>query len=210
MDKAILNVEDIEKLLAWRDGHQAEVRSAPAPLRAIEIIMPHNGYFIKGIRAGNTLRLHLRQNHRQLGNCIFERRHDGMWAAIKNRMLVSNDDVQSMLTVYCSLMALMAYSVNDRCHAESAEAPLPRTKSSSTASCRKSKRLTYIIKGSGGTIRAAVRGSRSSPSGEFSVRGHYRHYRSGKVIWIDEYRKGSGKKKSKTYKVGGEKNGHPD
>ena len=50
---------------------------------------------------------------------------------------------------------------------------------------------------------AAPKDSHASPGGIFSVRGHFRHYKNGKVIWISEYRKGEGKKKKKTYKMGG-------
>lgn len=32
-----------------------------------------------------------------------------------------------------------------------------------------------------------------SPEGVFSVRGHFRRYANGKVIWIDEYLKGQNK-----------------
>ena len=92
MDKVELSVKDIE-----------------APLKAVEIVMPHNGYRIKGIREGDQLRLHLSQNGTQLGNCRFVRRPDGMWASTRNRMQVGRDDLQAVLTVYCSVMALMAY-----------------------------------------------------------------------------------------------------
>ena len=37
MDKVELSVADIEALLAWRDQHQNEVRSHPAPLKAVEM-----------------------------------------------------------------------------------------------------------------------------------------------------------------------------
>lgn len=33
-------------------------------------------------------------------------------------------------------------------------------------------------------------GSHRSPNGIFSVRGHFRKYKNGKIIWIDEYLKG--------------------
>lgn len=32
-----------------------------------------------------------------------------------------------------------------------------------------------------------------SPEGVFSVRGHFRKYANGKIIWIDEYLKGKNK-----------------
>lgn len=52
MDKVELSVKDIEALLKWRDQHPQEIKSHPAPLKAVEIVMPHNGYRIKGIREG--------------------------------------------------------------------------------------------------------------------------------------------------------------
>lgn len=109
MDKVELSVQDIEALLNWRDQHQDEVRSHPAPLKAVEIVMPHNGYHIKGVRDGDQLRLHLSQSGEQLGNCRFIRQAGGMWASTRNRMKVGRDDLQAVLTVYCSVMALMAY-----------------------------------------------------------------------------------------------------
>ena len=44
MDKVELSAQDIKDLLKWRDQHQDEVRSHPVPLKAVEIVMPHNGY----------------------------------------------------------------------------------------------------------------------------------------------------------------------
>lgn len=53
-------------------------------------------------------------------------------------------------------------------------------------------------------VEANTRGFRNytKPTREISVRGHYRHYRSGKTIWIDGYKKNTGKdKKSKKYNL---------
>ena len=61
---------------------------------------------------------------------------------------------------------------------------------------------TYILRQDNGVLVAAPKGSHASPKGTFTVRGHYRHYASGKVVWIAEYKKGTGKKKAKTYKIG--------
>lgn len=41
-----------------------------------------------------------------------------------------------------------------------------------------------------GELYAAEARSHKSPEGVFSVRGHFRKYKSGKVIWIDEFLKG--------------------
>lgn len=201
MDRVELSVEDIEELLKWRDQHQQEVRSNPAPLKAVEIVMPHNGYRIKGIREDDQLRLHLSQFGSQLGNCRFTLRPDGMWSSTKNRMQVAHDDLQAVLTVYCSVMALMAYGhrdmePRDTGAGQKSSRPKRPTK-------RKSKRTTYILRSVNGALSAVPSGSHASPSGIFTVRGHYRHYKSGKVVWVSEYKKGTGKRKGKTYKMGG-------
>lgn len=211
MDKIELTVEDIEALLKWRDEHKDEVRSHPAPLKAVEIVIPHSGFRIKGIREGDTLRLHLSRHYEQFGNCTFVRRADGMWVSTKNRTKgVAQEDLQSALTVYCTLMALMAYGrLEPRQEPESdGKGKSRRPQKAAKRSTRKPvKRTTYILRQVNGTLLAAPRGSHASPSGIFTVRGHYRHYKSGKVVWIAEYRKGTGKKKSKTYKMGGDKDG---
>lgn len=203
MDKVELSVKDIEALLKWRDQHPQEIKSHPAPLKAVEIVMPHNGYRIKGIREGDQLRLHLSQNGTQLGNCRFVRRPDGMWASTRNRMQVGRDDLQAVLTVYCSVMALMAYGRREVEPQDTTPEPGSKPNPSKRPTKRKSKRTTYILRSINGALSAVPRGSHASPRGIFTVRGHYRHYKSGKVVWVSEYQKGTGKRKGKTYKLGG-------
>lgn len=203
MDKVELSVKDIEALLKWRDQHPQEIKSHPAPLKAVEIVMPHNGYRIKGIREGDQLRLHLSQNGTQLGNCRFVRRPDGMWASTRNRMQVGRDDLQAVLTVYCSVMALMAYGRREVEPQDTTPEPGSKPSPSKRPTKRKSKRTTYILRSINWALSAVPRGSHASPRGIFTVRGHYRHYKSGKVVWVSEYQKGTGKRKGKTYKLGG-------
>lgn len=195
MDKLILTREDVTALIAWRDEHKAEVRSHPASLRALEIIAPEVGWSLKGIRDGDNLRLHANQSGQSLGYCQFTRLPNGFWSATKNRMQTSQEHLQSLLSIYCVVMAVMAYGWQKPDEDEEPEEK-PERKPSKKAKKR-----------ANGAVTVAPKGSRARPRGEFSVRGHYRHYRSGKVIWIVEYRKGTGKKKSKIYKMGGKKNG---
>lgn len=210
MDKLILTRDDVTALIAWRDEHKAEVRSHPASLRALEIIAPEVGWSLKGIRDGDNLRLHANQSGQSLGYCQFTRLPNGFWSATKNRMQTSQEHLQSLLSIYCVVMAVMAYGWQKPDEDEEPkEKPerKPSKKAKKWAKPKAGKPITYIIRRANGAVTAAPKGSRARPCGEFSVRGHYRHYRSGKVIWIAEYRKGTGKKKSKTYKMGGKKNG---
>ncbi len=210
MDRIELSREDVLTLLEWRDQNKELVRRLPCPLKAVEIVMKHNGYSIKGIRTGGTLKLYLGIDGRPMGSTLFRLREDMMWETVpgKNKMRVEKDDLQSVLTVYCSLMALMIYAVPSEL--EQTRAVCKESHKSTRAKTTKpQKRTTYIIRHSNGTILAAPRGSHASPIGVFTVRGHFRHYKSGKIVWIAEYRKGEGKNKKKTYRIGG-KNSVPN
>lgn len=217
MDKIEITAKEIEQLLKWRDEHVEFVRHHPTPLKAVEIVITDNGYRIKGFRDDDDLRLHLNINGRSVGKCEFIRRADGMFATKPGKIRfdknvlgknpqVHGEMVQSMLTVYCSLMALMAFArVEPDKDAE--DKPVRQRvahKPSAKGSKKPTKQITYILRSHNGTLYAAPRGSHASPSGVFSVRGHFRHYRDGKIVWIAEYTKGTGKKKkSKVYRVGG-------
>ena len=109
MDKIELSREDITALLDWRDEHKELVRSLPAPKKAIEIVFKHNAFRIKGIRDGDTLRLHLSNGFVNLGKAEFTVSKDKTLVLKRGKMEVTEESFQSVLTVYCSLMALMTY-----------------------------------------------------------------------------------------------------
>lgn len=215
MDRVELTSQNIEELIRWRDEHKELVRSHPAPLKAVEIVIKDNGYRVKAIRDGANLRLHLNIGGRSVGKCEFVRRADGMFVSPAGKMRFDhaalrgnppNEVAQSMLTVYCSLMALMTYATVE-VEPEKGREGKTSHKPVKRPTSKPRKRTTYIIRKVGGTLLAAPSGSHASPRGIFSVRGHFRHYKSGKVVWISEYKKGTGKKKSKTYKIGGKIDG---
>ena len=126
--------------------------------------------------------------------------------ASKDRMKLEPSDKQSVLTVYCSLMALMTFGNMGACRENPETTPKeikPHKAQKSTAKSKKKPNTTYILRKTPNGLQAISQGSHASPSFEFTVRGHYRHYKSGKVIWVSEHTKGNGKKKEKTYKMGG-------
>ena len=104
---------------------------------------------------------------------------------------------QGALTVYGSLMALMTYgagSIRGGVATTTSKAPAERKSSTKphTAS------TTYIIHSAGKQLTVVPRGHHAS---------HFRHYKSGKTVWIAEYRKGTGHSRGKTYKIGGDLDG---
>ncbi len=211
MDKAILTSKDIDALLAWRDDHQDLVRSMPSPLKGIEIICKDTGFTIKGIRNKEKVDLYLSHHGKSLGAAHFKIAYvcgKRQLAQIgKNTMIVKPEEMQSVITVYCSLMALMDYGnvgvAASACHPERSAAKLKdlNRKAENHKAKISGNSVTYLMRrGKNGPV-FTTSGSHASPSGIFSVRGHYRHYKNGTVIWIDEYKKGTGEKKDKTYKL---------
>lgn len=202
MDTAILSAEDIDSLLQWRDQNRGLVREARAPLKSIMIICP--GGTIRAFRSDGELNLYLNRAGKSLGYVRLRKLPGGMWAEIKSTLEIPKEDKQSMLTVYSSLMALMVYGNGEDDYPLEPKTPAEPVCGQKKRKAKKKQRrsVTYILRKSGGGIYAAVRGSRESPKGIFTVRGHWRRYKSGKEIWISEYKKGTGKRKGKTYKPG--------
>lgn len=204
MDKIVLSREDIEFVLKWRDEHKEFVRLGVNPLRAVKIICPDSGFTLTAIREAVDLRIGITLNGKSLGSLEYEFLNNGMYRMTKDNTKISNEDKQSVLTVYASVMALMVFG---RSTAERLEQKDRQTASSSKKLTKKPKKskcsgVTYILTRSGKEPHIAVKGSHSSPQGIFSVRGHYRKYKSGKVIWIAQYTKGTGKRADKTYRIG--------
>ncbi len=203
MDKIVLKPNDIEMLLKWRDQNKDLVRQNPCPMKSIEIVCPHNGYRIKGFRESGYLKLHLNQDGKSLGSTEFMLTENNFWSAVanKHKMKTDRDGLQSVLTVYCSLMALIAFAPHARQKVEDEIRPLQMPGATGKPKKNQSPGITYLLIGDAVQSRGTKHRSHSSPKGEFSVRGHYRRYKSGKTVWIDEFRKGTGKKSKKEYRI---------
>lgn len=207
MDKVVLSTQDIEWLLEWRDAHKDAVRMMPSPLKAVEIICKDTGWHIKGFRGDNELKLHINHGGQPLGASKFKIGASGSLLTIpsKDRMQLEASDKQSVLTVYCSLMALMTFgnmgAVREPPVTKQREIH-PHKVQKGIAKRTKKPATTYILRKTTNGLQAISQGSHASPGFAFNVRGHYRHYKSGKVVWVSEFTKGNGKTKDKTYKMG--------
>ncbi len=207
MNKVILKEEDIRFLLKWRDENKDLVRLNANPMKAVKIVCVDSGYTVTAVREGSSLRLGVNEKGMSIGSLTFKILDNGQCMLLKDKTNLSREDKQAVLTVYCSVMALLVFGK------ETSEVPISETQKSEkqyqnrTKKPKKPKKskqngITYILNRSKNKPQLTVEGSHASPQGTFSVRGHYRHYKNGKVIWIAEFTKGSGKKKDKTYKVG--------
>ena len=213
MDKVIFKIKDVDALLEWRDNHPDLVRSLPMPLKALEFIFPESGWSFKAIREKEFITFHPALHGKPVGKMKLRVCPGGKLAMVKRDNILKGEDVETIITVYCSTMALMVYGIGSRV-VDTALSPSvsqkPAEARESVSSGKKGKDtrngVTYILRATRDGVAAIPQGSHASPSREFSVRGHFRHYKSGKVVWVDEYRKGTDqkKKKSKRYLLGNE------
>lgn len=208
MDRIEITTEDLDKLLEWRDEHCDEVRNSPCPLRAVEIRIVDNGNILKCFRDCDLLRIHLNVNGLSAGSFQMKMIGSGEWKLLKNHFrkeYSTKENIESALTVYMSIMALMTYGCGSAPASSTPnQAPTHTLKKKPKSKTQKKKpNVIYILKGDSKRLVFAHKSSHASPSGVFNVRGHFRHYKNGKVVWIPEYQKGNGNKKSKIYRIGG-------
>ena len=120
-----------------------------------------------------------------------------------NRSSLSDEEVQDCLTVYMSLMAMVVYASANEDSVENITTGNSAVKTKTNKHQKKGVSITYLIhKAKRLTQETKEKCERKHPTKAFSVRGHFRHYKSGKVVWIEQHTRCDGKKKSKVYKLG--------
>ena len=200
MDKIILSSNDIENLLLWRDQNKELIRRNAAPFKGILLQFPESFIDIKAYNDAGKITFYLFINGHKAGKITGRQLPGGLLQVKKNTTKLSSDDVQSIITVYASLMALIVYHKPEAAAAKK-EARQERPKKAKNGQERRKNSITYLLKHSGNGPRIQQRGQHSSPAGVFTVRGHYRHYKDGRSVWIKPYKKGTGDQKNKTYKL---------
>ena len=200
MDRIILSSKDVETLLTWRDNNADLVRRNPVPFKGILLEFPETKINIKAYTDAGKITFYLFINGQKAGKITGRQLPGGFLKVKKNTTKLTGDDVQSVITVYASLMALIVYHKPEAA-AAAKEARQERPKKAKNGVQRRKNGITYLLKSSASGPRIRPRGQHSSPAGAFTVRGHYRHYKNGKTVWIRPYNKGTGGHKDKVYKL---------
>ena len=200
MDKIILSSKDIETLLSWRDQNKELIRRNPAPFKGIILEFPDTNIITKAYNDAGKITFYLQVNGKKAGKITGRQLPGGFLKVKKNTTKLTGDDIQSIITVYASLMALIVYHKPEPA-AAAAEQRQERPKKVNNGQERRKNGVTYLLKHSSSGPRIHPRGHHSSPAGVFTVRGHYRHYKNGRSVWIKPYKKGTGGPQNKTYKL---------
>lgn len=170
----------------------------------VKAIAPYNKYYFRRAEVVFTdsnivgyfdfkrdlLRLRIKRNKKQIANCHivptpddFDNDYGIYFDLMVNDESLPYDDackvIQVVANTYIAYNALLIYgNLVDG----SSITPRARTEGGDKH---------YFLKEYDNKIYAVSSHAHRSPEGIFSVRGHFRKYKSGKVIWIDEYLKGT-------------------
>ena len=194
MDIIHIDAASYDKLMNWQEENRELVKA----------IAPYNKYYFQRAEVVFTdsnivgyfdfkrdlLRLRIKRNKKQIANCRivpkpddFDNDYGIYFDLMVNDESLPYDDackvIQVVANTYIAYNALLIYgnlvdgsSITPRARAEGGD-------------------KHYFVKEYDNKIYAVSSHAHRSPEGVFSVRGHFRKYKSGKVIWIDEYLKGT-------------------
>lgn len=194
MNKVILSWKDFHTLLEWHMANKNLVRSYPEPLKNVSILIKDKGtnWQAEVSRRNDKVKIHHVIDGKNHGTQI--------WKIGKTpRIEKDNTDLDGpdKLTIHFAYISLMAYMVYAK---DSRERIVRKTTVHRTGSPRKAgEGHTYILHRASTAIPQG--GHHRSPEGIFTVRGHYRRYKTGKTIWIKEYRKGTGREMERRYRL---------
>lgn len=207
MNKLILSNDDIEFLLKWRDNHKNLVRMYMTPIHAIKVICKESKYVITAVADGTMITFNISNQGKSLGKFKIDRiKESGMCELVFDKSKLSEDDKQSVITVYFSAMAFLLYgketigSYDIEIKAREPIADRAHRNQRCIQTYNRSRSYTYVISREF-SDKLHIPKKHKSPSCEFSVRGHFRHYKDGRTVWISQYIKGKGKSVSTKYKL---------
>ena len=217
MDKIYISQDGENKLFRWRDEHKNLVRNYKASTKKVKYILFYemsNPIIITVIDSGEAMvDFTITRQGKRLDSFCYDRYRmtvNEKWYALKEPKSikeVKSAGRQEAISIHASTQALLNH--RQRIEVNQGQEPGEDVKSivEKVKSKERIQKKDNVIKISDiiyTPVEAPTRGFRNytKPTREISVRGHYRHYRSGKTIWIEEYKKNAGKdKKSKKYNV---------
>ena len=132
---------------------------------------------------------------------------DGLDAALAAQSYIEkHGDVNMTYSIYWFCLMLLATYYRpelERKQWTSSEKKLPKKAGKKNGKRQKTATKTLYVKNyvvDTDTVLAIPRHHRK-PDHEFGVRGHYRHYKSGKVVWIEPHKRcvGKGREKNRDF-----------
>lgn len=203
MIKIPLSISQIESILKWRDSHKDLVRSYNIPFNEVEIIS-ENGIKVRVSRNQIIKSVYRFVVSDTINNIVKGRFDYAVYTGLvtHNYPRLSSEDTQSAITIWASTMA---YILNF----EQQVLPAPadngnrKTKKKRHGKSKSSNNRTIYLNPIKFIKEKEEHQPRSytSPSHSFYVRGHYRHMKSGKTVYVKPYQKNKAHEPEQTNRI---------
>lgn len=213
MDKVILSQkESIETLIEWRlknhDLHRKMLKERTYPLRALEIHLTEAETKFK-LFLNDVIKISVNVGGQSYGSAYLKPDDDGVWECFKDNIKLPVKVKESLCEVGSSVLLAMLHSSTyaeskvkdaENSHISKDKKSHPRKKSQKKHKPANKENVVYVVRFDKDKKPYVIgTGHHRSPEHAFAVRGHFRHYSDGKVVWIEGYVKGTKEKKDKRY-----------
>jgi hypothetical protein len=211
LDKILMSENDINLLFEWRDNHKEYVRNFKPVLKEGCIVIEKDGNkTIEVFKSnGKFHTYHMFVNGRPVHQIVWDVETKKGITTFTDYNFSKEKEYQynsSVLSLHASLMAYMEYYSDNAEYVERKEVSVthhkkPKKNSKGKKSPTRIKRVIYDIK----VTKESVKRDKNlyeRHAEKWNVRGHWRHLKSGKKVWINPHVKGEGKEITpKEYKL---------
>jgi hypothetical protein len=197
LDRIEITVEDIKKLMEWKNKNKDLVRNRKDVLKEGFICYDDTSIYFK-----RTL-IHMEYKMFYAKGKILSFKHNALTYVIsdvwKDSSFKLNDYerqemIKDIITVHASLMAYMEH-YNPQVEVKVIQTSKESKKSNKTKKVKNTKRVVNLTKQYKVNIvdkpTPTPHGYHERHTIAWRVRGHWRKYKSGKTVWVNSYTKGN-------------------
>lgn len=205
MVKINVSSSDINELMKWKDNHKDRVRSGDIAFTDVEIICDdllkirvkkmykRDGYDTYGFELSDVISNHI------MGRFVIKLYYDktgpSLFAVEKGNPELGTGETQDSLTLWASIQAYVIDYQPKEIEVEKAKSAANKNKKkrnkkqSNDVHIIKIKDIVYINKMESKLNQNESHRAYTKPDFAFSIRGHIRHYKNGKTVYIHPYMK---------------------
>lgn len=195
MDKILLTAKDVSEIHKWANANEVSV-DINIPFNKVELVLDE-GYSLKCYNKGTYVNIFIIIDNVNKGYFRFER---NTLKVIKNKIIgkekLKEEHFKAWIAQY---LYTMAYITEYKPVLEPKE--IRESIKKHKRSHKAESNTIYLFNRHYITNSSITHRKHKSCEYAYTVRGHFRHLRNGKKIWVREYTKGKGKPKEKSYKL---------
>lgn len=195
MDKIVMTAKDVSEIHKWANANEVSI-DINIPFNKVELILDE-GYSLKCYNKGTYVNMFILIDNINKGYFRFDR---NTLKVIKNKIIgkenLKEEHFKAWIAQY---LYTMAYITEYKPVLEPKEVRKPIKKH--RKSHKTESNITYLFNRHYITNPSTTHKKHKTCEYAFKVRGHYRHLKNGKKIWVREYTKGKGKVKGKEYRL---------